>query len=208
MSSLDSVANFVQVQASTGYSSAATSIALQSGQGSKLPAAPFNLIWWNSTDYPNPANDPNVEIARVTAISGDTITITRAQESTTATSKNTAGKTYSLVLGITAKMITDIGTALSVSGITRSVQSVSTNTTAGSAAATDYTYYVSGATTITLPTAVGNTNLYRIIRTGTSTVAIATTSSQTINGAAAPLNLIVQYASVDLQSNGSNWFIH
>jgi hypothetical protein len=105
---LDSVKNFVQVQASTGYSSSATAIALQSGQGSKLPSAPFNLIWWNSTDYPNPANDPNIEIVRVTNVSGDTIAITRAQESTTASSKNTAGKTYSLVLGITAKMISDI----------------------------------------------------------------------------------------------------
>jgi hypothetical protein len=109
---LDNTANFVQVQASTGYTSAATSITLQSGQGSKLPAAPFNLIWWNSTDYPNPANDPNVEIVRVTAIVADTLTITRAQESTAATNKNTAGKTYSLVLGITAKMITDIANAL------------------------------------------------------------------------------------------------
>jgi hypothetical protein len=105
---LDAVANFVQVQASTGYSSSATSIALQSGQGSKLPATPFNIIWWNSTDYPNPANDPNVEIVRVTNVTGDTLTITRAQESTTATNKNTATKTYSLVLGITAKMISDI----------------------------------------------------------------------------------------------------
>lgn len=110
--SLDTVANFVQVQASTGYSSSATAITLQSGQGSKLPSAPFNLIWWNSTDYPNPANDPNVEIVRVTNIASDTLTITRAQEGTSATNKNTGGKTYSLVLAITAKMISDIAAAL------------------------------------------------------------------------------------------------
>ena len=108
MSALDSVANFIEVQASTGYNSSATAITLQSGQGSKLPAAPFNMIWWNSTDYPNPANDPNVEIVRVTNVSTDTLTITRAQESTTASNKNTAAKTYNLVLGITAKMVTDL----------------------------------------------------------------------------------------------------
>jgi hypothetical protein len=68
---LDAVANFVQVQASTGYTSSATSITLQTGQGSKLPAAPFNLIWWNSTDYPNPANDPNVEIVRVNNVTAE-----------------------------------------------------------------------------------------------------------------------------------------
>jgi hypothetical protein len=105
---LDSVANFIAVQASTGYTSSATSIVLQSGQGSKLPATPFNLVWYNSTDYPNPANDPNVEIVRVTNVSTDTLTITRAQEGTSATNKNTASKTYSLVLGITAKMISDL----------------------------------------------------------------------------------------------------
>jgi uncharacterized protein YaaQ len=105
---LDSVAKFTQVQASAGYGSSATAITLQSGQGSKLPAAPFNLIWWNSTDYPNPANDPNVEIVRVTNVSTDTLTIARGQEGTSAANHNTGGKTYSLVLGITAKMITDL----------------------------------------------------------------------------------------------------
>jgi hypothetical protein len=105
---LDSVSNFVQVQASAGYSSSVTSITLQSGQGAKLPAAPFNSIWWDSTDYPNPANDPNVEIVRVTNVSGDTLSISRAQEGTSAANHNTPAKTYSLVLGITAKMITDL----------------------------------------------------------------------------------------------------
>ena len=109
---LDAVANFIEVQASTGYSSSATSIMLQSGQGAKLPAAPFNLIWWNSTDYPNPANDPNVEIVRITNIATDTLTITRAQEGTSAANHNTGAKTYSLVLGPTAKVITDLWAAL------------------------------------------------------------------------------------------------
>lgn len=105
---LDNVTNFGLVQASTGYNASVTSIVLQSGQGSKLPAAPFNLVWYNSTDYPNPAADPQVEIVRCTLVSTDTLTIARAQEGTSASTKNTAGKTYSLTLGITAKMITDI----------------------------------------------------------------------------------------------------
>jgi len=92
---LDSVANFTQVQASAGYGSSATAITLQSGQGSKLPPAPFNLIWWNSTDYPNPADDPNVEIVRVTNVSTDTLTITRGQEGTSAANHNTGGPTAS-----------------------------------------------------------------------------------------------------------------
>jgi hypothetical protein len=112
----------------------------------------------------------------------------------------------------TSKFLRGDGTwaapAAGSSGITRTVASISSNTAAGATASVDYVYYVSGATTLTLPTAVGNTNMYRVIRTGSSTVGIATTSAQTINGAAAPLNLITQYTSVDLGSDGSNWFIH
>jgi hypothetical protein len=62
--------------------------------------------------------------------------------------------------------------------------------------------------TITLPTAVGNTNLYCIKKIDNSihTVTVATTLSQTIDGgASAAIN--VQYASVSVVSNGSNWFV-
>lgn len=94
-------------------------------------------------------------------------------------------------------------------GIVRLIANVSGgNITAGTTANTDYVYYVSDGSQITLPTAVGNTNRYTIIRTGISTVPIATTLSQTINGATSPLNLIMQYTSVDLMSNSSDWFIH
>ncbi len=108
---LDPVANFIKLTVSQGYDAAATIIVLFSG-GSSLPAPSFNATYWNSTDFPDPSNDPNVEIVRVTAVSGNTLTITRAQEGTTATTKNTAGKTYQLMLGITAKMIADIGANL------------------------------------------------------------------------------------------------
>jgi hypothetical protein len=45
---------------------------------------------------------------RVTGISTDTLTISRARESPSASNKNAAAKTYSLVLGITAKLIADL----------------------------------------------------------------------------------------------------
>ena len=89
----------------------------------------------------------------------------------------------------------------------KSVNSVSINTAAGSTANTDYIYLVSGTTTITLPTAVSNTNLYTIKNVGTNTVSIATTSSQTIDGSSSPITLPVQYTSLTLISNGLNWNI-
>ena len=92
------------------------------------------------------------------------------------------------------------------SGIQRSVNVVSTSTGAGAASDTDYVYLVSGTTTITMPTAVGNTNLYTIKNIGTNTITIATTSAQTIDGSST-ITILVKYASVDLTSDGANWNI-
>jgi hypothetical protein len=64
---LDAVANFMKLTVSGMYDQNATSVALASG-GSKLPAAPFNMTWWNLSDFPDPSNDPNVEIVRVTNV--------------------------------------------------------------------------------------------------------------------------------------------
>lgn len=89
-------------------------------------------------------------------------------------------------------------------GTVRVITSVSGDTTAGDNANTDYVYLVTGTTKITLPTAVGNTNLYTIKNVGTGVVTVDTTSSQTIDG---ELTIImpVQYTSVDLISDTANW---
>jgi hypothetical protein len=111
MSSLDQVANFIKVTVNQGYGTTDTAIQLATGQGAKLPnpaSGNYNVIWYNSTDYVDPADDPNVEIVRATAISSDTLTVIRAQEGTTATQKQNATKIYKLMLGLTAKMINDI----------------------------------------------------------------------------------------------------
>jgi hypothetical protein len=118
---LDQVGNFKKVTVSTGYDASATSIVLSSGQGAELPdpaSGNYNVVWWNSTDYPDPADDPNVEIVRVTAKSTDTLTVTRGQESISASTKNTGGKTYKMLNGITKKMITDISTDISAASPT------------------------------------------------------------------------------------------
>jgi hypothetical protein len=90
------------------------------------------------------------------------------------------------------------------SGIVRSVNTISSPTTAGATATTDYVYFVSGTTTLTLPTAVGNSNRYTVKNTGSATVTVATTSAQTIDGSATA-TLPVQYTSIDLISDGANW---
>lgn len=99
------VTNFADVAVSTGYTSGDLSIVVETGGGSRFPSTyPYPVTWWNSTDYSTPARDPNREIVSVTNRSADTFTITRAQEGTSATNKNTSGKTYRISLGITAAM--------------------------------------------------------------------------------------------------------
>lgn len=106
---MDAFKNFAKATVSTGYDAAATSIDLTAGHGARFASVPFNAVWWNSTDYPDPSDDPNVEVVRVTAIASDTLTITRAQEGTSATTKNAAGKTYKLLAGLTAKTVNELG---------------------------------------------------------------------------------------------------
>jgi len=110
--SLDPAINFGKVTLSAGYASGITTVVLSTGDGAKLPdpatAGAFNLVWWNSTDYSDPADDPNREIVRCTARTTDTLTIIRAQESTSDNNHNTGGKTYKMILSITKKTIDDI----------------------------------------------------------------------------------------------------
>lgn len=106
------VTNFGLVTVSTTYDAAATSIVLTTGHGSRLPSTfPYPMVWWNATDYPHPADDPNVEIVSVTNRSSDTLTVTRAQESTSASTKNTGGKTYRMSLSFTKAMFDTLRTA-------------------------------------------------------------------------------------------------
>ena len=58
----------------------------------------FDVTFYNSTDYPNASDDPLKEIVRVTARTSDALTITRAQQGTAASAKNTASKVYLMVL--------------------------------------------------------------------------------------------------------------
>jgi len=105
---MDATKNFAKGTVATGYDDAVDTIDLNAGHGARFPAAPFNAVWWNATDYPDPSDDPNVEIIRVTNVSTDTLTITRAQESTSASTKNTAGKTYKLIAGMTSGLVDQV----------------------------------------------------------------------------------------------------
>ena len=113
----DPVRNFVVCQLSTGYSAGATSVIMVAGCAAKSPSpageGAFNMVWWDATLYASPADDPNVEVVRVTAISGETFTISRAQEGTSASAHNTVGHTYRAILSPTKKLVDDLNRAVS-----------------------------------------------------------------------------------------------
>ena len=95
--------NFAKGTVSTTYDASATSIVMTTGHAALFPTqVPFNVVWWNSTDYPDPADDPNKEIVTVTGISSDTFTVLRAQEGTSASTKNTGSKVYKMIAGLLA----------------------------------------------------------------------------------------------------------
>jgi hypothetical protein len=85
-----------------GYDSITTNIILAPGQGTILPdpsvIGPYNLIWWNTSDYLNPIDDPFVEVVKCIAKLGDTLIVMRSQQQTLASPKNIPGKLYNMSL--------------------------------------------------------------------------------------------------------------
>lgn len=91
------------------------------------------------------------------------------------------------------------------SGITRTVVVTSGSVTAGSSASTDYAYFVAGAHTISMPAASANTNRYTIKNNHSAAITVDTVGAENIDGTAS-----IQIApedSVDLISDGTNWFV-
>lgn len=96
--------------------SSGTSLVVTAGEGGRFPAVPFNATIWATGAQPTFAaggtTGGNFEIVRVTAISTDTLTITRAQESTSA---RTVVVGDQIAATVTAKTLTDVET-LTVGG--------------------------------------------------------------------------------------------
>ena len=82
---MDALKNFSYSLVATAPSPATsgTSLVVTAGQGSYFPATPFDATIWPSGAQPT---NTNAEIVRVTNVSTDTFTITRAQYGTTAQS--------------------------------------------------------------------------------------------------------------------------
>lgn len=106
----DAHANFAYSTVLTAPSPASSGLSLvaQSGDGALFGTPPFNMVVGPATGAPRAGN---AEIVRVTAISGDTFTIVRQQESTSARSIGVGDQMFA---AFTRKAATDIESALTL----------------------------------------------------------------------------------------------
>ena len=92
--------------------------------------------------------------------------------------------------------------------ITISLNSQSVN--AASANGIEYIYLCSGTMTLTLPTAIGNTNRYTVIHRDSSTLTVATILSQTIayypSLPETTATITLQGVLISFFSDGANWW--
>jgi microcystin-dependent protein len=100
----DAHKNFAYTTVATAPSPAisGTSLVVQAATGTVFPTAPFNATVWPAGAQPL---NSNAEIVRVTAVSTDTLTIVRSQESSSA---RTIIAGDQIAAGITVKALTDL----------------------------------------------------------------------------------------------------
>jgi hypothetical protein len=121
--------NLAIATVTTATGAAGTTLGVGVGEGARFPATPFNATVWPFDMAPDPTT---AEVVRVTARTGDSLTITRAQEGTTA---------RAIIVGdfvaatITAKSLTDIESGTNFPLITTGAVSGTTGTFSGTVTA-------------------------------------------------------------------------
>lgn len=86
VSTFYSKSNNAQSLASSGSLNNTTTpvtFSVTSTQGARFPSGNFFITVWNAVSFPNPVDDPNMEIMLCTARTTDSLTCTRGQQGTT-----------------------------------------------------------------------------------------------------------------------------
>src|SRR5262245_22958161 len=130
--------------------STGTSLVVKAGSGAQFPAPPFNLTVWPVGAVPLRTN---AEIIRVTAVTTDTLTFSRAQEGTTA---RVIAPGDQIAMTITAKVLTDIETSAGGGGLAGPASSA----VGGVASWADATGRVSKDSGLIVTTDAGGNNLF------------------------------------------------
>lgn len=187
--SFDAHMNFAYSTVATAPSPATsgTSLVVQSGDGAKFPTPPFNATIWPINAKPTVAN---AEIVRVTNISTDTLTITRAQESSSARSVIIGDQ---IAAAITVKTITDIespwanAVTQSKSGASTTSSGTYTDLTSNDGPAVTVTPGPTGSALVIVTAALANSgsqyNNVSVALSGGNTVAASDAYAYTVFGA-------------------------
>lgn len=123
-----------------------------------------------------------------------------------------SGTPTRLANGTAGQVLQSNGTTLAPSWGTNSIGvNYTTQSSNYSAAIGDYVTASGATTTITLPTAVGNSGKFIGVRfngTNFTPIVITTTSAQTIDGKSPPYDLYTVFEKVIFVSDGSNWIVY
>jgi hypothetical protein len=183
--------------------------ATAAGTWDRHDQTPSNVTWsTNTLDYSGSITSATWNGATVTVNRGGTGLATIPANAVV--TGNATGSLTTIAPGNSGNVLTSNGTVWSSQAPATS--SIVAKTAAYTATTSDSTILASAASaafSITLPTSVGATGkFYTIKKTDSSAnvVTIATTSSQTIDGAATKA-LSYQYDAYTVQSDGSNWSI-
>ena len=171
----------------------------------------FNGAIWQKVDG---GDTSEVTTLTVTSLTGymyanntNPVTASTTIPNTAITGLGTMSTQNSNSVAITGGSISNV--TFSNVSINTSIVTKSANYTAAAADETILANSSTGVVTITLPTAVGVAGkVYTVkkIDSSANAVTVATTSSQTIDGTTT-YSLANQYGGVNVQSDGSNWYI-
>jgi hypothetical protein len=177
----------------------------------------FHTGGWGATNEVGRLGPTGLTLGNQSASVVGRLLLPGATSGTVTTQVASAAGTWTLTLPTTAGstgqyLITDGNgitqwasvTASGGSGITRITSVITASQTAASAGSKDYVYFCNAGLNLTLPTAVGNNNLYTIKNTSASSVIVTTTGGETIDGSASAL-IPIQNISLDIVSNNSVW---
>lgn len=111
----------------------ASALSVTVADASSFPTSgDFLATLWNSNSFPNPCDDPNTEIVKVTGVSGNIFTIERGQENTVGKAHSNGSAIAMLITAGTFEEIEDAittGISLPVIGENLSSQANGSNTT-------------------------------------------------------------------------------
>ena len=165
------------------------------------PLFNYMLTIWEDASYATPAADPNMEIVLVTGATANVLTVTRAQQGTSAVAHDDDCFVGQYILNVhltNHEDAIDLNTAHTMTLVAKSATYTLT--------AADVVCLCTGTFTVTLPTAVGIVGkAYYVKNVSTGVITLDGDGSETIDGETT--QEIRENDTALVASDGTNWVI-